>query len=134
MPNDIAVSARGIEPTQAYLRGVRDLTTARRLASRMRFAVLMVHRYLMGLSRDHPPVGQVGVLPVRSGRLKNSLHPTVERRGNSVVGVEGTNLEYAPYVEALRRFLVRTARDMRKPVNDLFAGSIRRRIQRGAHG
>jgi hypothetical protein len=37
--------------------------------------------------------------PVDTGRLRGSITHRVEQEENAVVGVVGTNVEYAPYVE-----------------------------------
>jgi len=37
--------------------------------------------------------------PVDTGRLRSSISWRLERVGGTVVGVVGTNVEYAPYVE-----------------------------------
>lgn len=78
----------------------------------------LVHRYLMGLSRDTPPVGEQGVLPVITGRLKNSFFWGSGRQGGDTVGFVRSNLGYGPPVEQRRGFLSRTIKDTEKPVND----------------
>ncbi|MGK2948989.1 MAG: HK97-gp10 family putative phage morphogenesis protein [Acidimicrobiales bacterium] len=37
--------------------------------------------------------------PVDTGRLRSSVTHAVEKRGREIVGVVGTNVVYAPYVE-----------------------------------
>jgi hypothetical protein len=87
----------------------------------LNLAAGLAHRYLMGLSKDRPPVDQSGVLPVITGRLKNSFFWGTRSQGGPV-GFVATNLSYAPAVEKRRGFLGRTVRDTAKPINDLFAG------------
>ena len=104
----------------------------------MTLAVGMVHRYLMSLSRSGSP-GQ-GILPVATGRLKNSFFWKVERKGGGVIGRVASNVVYGPRVEfgfagtdslgrkynqPGRRFLARTVRDQEKPVNSLLAAHVR---------
>jgi len=38
-------------------------------------------------------------VPVDTGRLRASITPTVEMNGDTVEGIVGTNITYAPYVE-----------------------------------
>jgi len=97
------------------------------LSAVMAIAAGNVHRYLMGISKDTPPVGESGVLPVITGRLKNSLFWTVQTAGNDQHGVVFSNIVYGAIVEARRGFMRRATQDMTKPVNDLFANYIGRR-------
>lgn len=55
----------------------------------MQLAVGLIHRYA------------ATVVPVRTGRLKNSLFSNADYGGDSnvMVGIVGTNTEYAPHVE-----------------------------------
>ena len=55
----------------------------------MQLAVGLIHRYA------------VSVVPVRTGRLKNSLFwkADYENGENSLTGVVGTNVKYSPHVE-----------------------------------
>lgn len=39
------------------------------------------------------------IVPVDSGRLKSSITPDVRVKGKTVIGVVGSNKNYAPYVE-----------------------------------
>jgi hypothetical protein len=122
------VIVRGVEETQRALDRVADGVRpgGGELHNVLTLAAGQTHRYLMGLSRDRPPMGMVGVLPVITGRLKNSFFWRVERRGRDLAGVVATNLEYAQPVEARREFLARTVRDMEAPVNALMAQHIGR--------
>ncbi|MDO4271544.1 MAG: HK97 gp10 family phage protein [Candidatus Saccharibacteria bacterium] len=43
--------------------------------------------------------GAKAVCPVDSGTLKGSINSNVEQSGNEIIGVAGTSVEYAPYVE-----------------------------------
>ncbi len=121
------------------LREAQDRLTATQLAvspsgglrSLVTLATGMVHRYLLGLGADHPPIGMTGVLPVQTGRLKNSLFWVVESKGNSLTGRVTSNVAYAPAVEARRGFMARTVRDQRGPVNDLLSARISSQITRG---
>jgi hypothetical protein len=40
------------------------------------------------------------IVHVRTGRLKNSLFPSVQEVGNNLFGMVGTNVYYAPYEHA----------------------------------
>lgn len=47
-------------------------------------------------------------VPVRTGTLRRSITSIVQREGDQVVGVIGTNVRYAPYVElGVRRKVAR---------------------------
>ena len=37
--------------------------------------------------------------PVDTGHLRESIHSDVEWQGNTCIGIVGTNVEYAPYIE-----------------------------------
>lgn len=98
------------------------------LRNSLALAAAMVHRYVIGLGQDHPPLGQVGVLPVVTGRLKNSLFWLADGQ----VGRVTSNIAYGPAVEARRGFMAKAADDMRGPVNDLLAADIDTQITRAS--
>lgn len=133
MPNDVfgegnvmSVSVQGLREAQAELSRVSQAVDPNGgLSSVMALAAGQVHRYLMGLSRDRPGPGQ-GVLPVITGRLKNSIFWEVKRSGGQVTGIIASNVDYGPDVEARRGFMARAARDQEGPVNDLFASYVGR--------
>lgn len=132
MPDDINVSVKGTEAAKARLSAVADsISPQGGLRPALQLATGMVHRYLIGLGRDYPPVGQQGVLPVQTGRLKNSFFWLVESRGNDLVGRVATNLEYAAGVDARRLFMERVVRDQAGPVNDLLGTQINLSINKG---
>jgi hypothetical protein len=97
----------------------------------MRQAVGMAHHHLMSLKRSYPPRGQVGVLPVRTSRLANSMFMRVQVQRDGVTGLVGSNVDYAPSVERRRQFVVRTARAMQRPVADLFQRHVQMVVNRG---
>ena len=99
------------------------------LRNLMSIAAGQVHRYILGLGRDRPPVGETGVLPVITGRLKNSLYWTVQAARDGINGLVVSNVEYGAEVEARREFMKKAARDMEQPVNDLFASYVRSRTR-----
>ena len=132
MPDDISVSVTGISAAKAKLDAVADSVNPQGgLRPALQLATGMVHRYLIGLGQDYPPVGQQGVLPVQSGRLKNSFFGLVESRGNDLVGRVATNLEYAEKVNRRRLFMERVVRDQAGPVNDLLGTQISLSINKG---
>lgn len=117
------VSVKGLIEAQARLQRTYAATDPNggEMRTMLLLASGMVHRYLFSLGKDRPPVGQTGVLPIITGRLKNSFFFGVRGGGNSQVGFVATNLLYAPDVEKRRGFLAKTVKEMAKPVNDLFA-------------
>lgn len=124
--NVMRVSVDDLRQAQQNLQRIDAQTDpSRGLRSVMRLAAAMVHRYLLGLGRDRPPVGTTGVLPVITGRLKNSFFWQVEGRGNDLTGAVVSNVDYGAEVEGRRGFLARTVRDQEQPVNDLFAQYVR---------
>ena len=129
MANDLMVSLLGLSELERQMQQMQAAGKGEKFNALLSLAAGMVHRYLMGLSRERPPLGAKGVLPVISGRLKNSFFFGTTRQGNTLFGFVRTNLVYAADVEARRGFLAKTTKDMEKPVNDLFAayigGSIR---------
>lgn len=118
MPIAGDVTVRGVDDTVDRLIQVDGGLDDRNLQTFLGLAAGQTHRYLMGLSKDTPPVGETGVLPVITGRLKNSFFWGTRRQGGPV-GFVATNLIYAKDVEQRRGFLGRTVRDMVQPINDL---------------
>lgn len=72
------------------------------------------------------------LVPVRTGRLKNSLFwdDDYERRGNTIVGAVGTNVEYAPHVEfgtrrmSSRPYLIPAVEQNINTINSIFSSEI----------
>lgn len=129
--SDVKISIEGMPEAQGKLNNAAAAVSPDGgLNKNMAMATGMVHRYLLSIARDRPPVGQTGVLPVISGRLKNSLYWYVKGAGSSSVGRVTSNVEYGPKVEARRQFLARTVRDMREPVNRLITVNLTRQIER----
>lgn len=62
--------------------------------------------------------------PVDTGRLQGSLTYQVQKDGNEVEGLVGTNVEYAPYVEARTPFLKPAEDENRDRILQLFQGLI----------
>lgn len=118
---ELTVRVSGVGETAARLTQIETGLGDPRMLPVLSAAAGMMHRYLMGISRERPPVGEQGVLPVISGRLKNSFFFGSGRIGGETVGFVRSNLGYGPPVEARRGFLRRTARDMAQPVNDFMS-------------
>ncbi len=129
--NVMTVSIEGLKEAQDKLaNAAAAVSPDGGLNKNMAIATGMVHRYLMSLGRDNPPLEQTGVLPVVSGRLKNSLYWFVKGAGNSSVGRVTSNIAYGPKTETRRLFMARAVRDMREPVNRLIAVNLTRQIER----
>lgn len=62
--------------------------------------------------------------PVDTGRLQGSLTYQVQKDGNEVEGLVGTNVEYAPYVELVKPFLKPAEDENRDRILQLFQGLI----------
>lgn len=62
--------------------------------------------------------------PVDTGRLQGSLTYQVQKDGNEVEGLVGTNVEYAPYVEVRKPFLKLAGDENRDRILQLFQGLI----------
>jgi len=85
----------------------------------------LVHRHLIGLGRDHPPINEQGVLPVWTGRLKNSFFtPPVQGQGNSLFSQVASNIEYGALSNSRHAFMERTVRDTRGPANSLVRSTL----------
>lgn len=128
MPNDVFdMELQGVGDVRRALERIERAARADGdLRSLMGLATGLVHRYMMGISADRPPRGQTGVLPVITGRLKNSFFTEVQRQGaNDVIGLVASNINYGPPVERRRRFVERTTRETEGPVNDLVGAEIR---------
>lgn len=118
MPVDVSVELRGLDRTVKDLERVEKGVGDARLLPVMKAAAGLVHRYLMGLKRDTPRVGETGVLPVIGGRLAGSFDFDSGRRGGETVGIVYTNLDYARPVERRRGFMAKTLRNTERPVRD----------------
>ena len=129
--NVMTASVQGLKEAQDRLTNVANGVSPNGLRGTLLLATGMVHRYLLGLGADHPPVELRGVLPVRTGRLKNSLFFMVEDNGSGLVGRITSNITYGPVVEARRGFMARTVEDMRGPANDLLQAEVYRVVTRG---
>lgn len=81
------IEIRGVRKLRKALKAIeRDISgRGGRMVSAMTKATLLAHRF-----------ASIAV-HVDTGRLKNSLHPEVNERGNDLVGSVSTNLSYAPY-------------------------------------
>lgn len=62
--------------------------------------------------------------PVDTGRLRASIDHEVTEEGGKVVGYVGSNVEYAPYVEAKKGFLEQAVNASRSDILDCFKGLI----------
>ena len=83
----IDIEIRGLKETQANMeRIVRDLRGEPYLSA-MRRATLLVQRSAKQKA------------PVDTGRLRASITPEVRWQGDTAVGVVGSGVKYAPYVE-----------------------------------
>lgn len=116
----MSVKTTGMKEALARLDRAKAGTAGNGLAPAIQLATGQTHRYLLSLSASGTPPTTPGVLPVVSGRLKNSFFWTA--RGT--VGLVGSNIAYGPAVEARRGFLSRTVRDMEKPINGLVAAHV----------
>lgn len=85
----------------------------------------LVHRHLIGLGRDHPPTDQQGVLPVWTGRLKNSFFtPPVEGQGNSLFSRVVSNIAYGAISNSRHAFMEATVDGTRAQVNSLVRSTL----------
>lgn len=117
----MTVKRIGMKEALARLDRAKAGTEGSGLARIVALVTGQTHRYLMSLSASGTPPGQRGILPVVSGRLKNSFF--WESKG-PVGLVSSGNIIYGPGVEARRGFIDRTERDMRRPINNLVAAEI----------
>lgn len=62
--------------------------------------------------------------PVRTGRLRASIDHDVEEENGTVCGYVGSNVEYAPYVEAKKGFLEAAMNLNSSAILDCFKGLI----------
>jgi len=81
---DVQVDDRELK---AYIARIQDDLTGGPMVDAMKQAALLVTRTARELA------------PVDTGRLRASILPDVAVKGNEVVGVVGSNVEYAPYME-----------------------------------
>ncbi len=98
------------------------------LPDRVRNVSRKAMQLALGLIHRHAAT----IVPVRTGRLKNSLFwdPEYERHGNTIVGAVGTNVAYAPHVEFGTRFmdaqpyLIPAVTQNASAINSIFASEI----------
>lgn len=129
--NVMGASITGLKEAQDRLTAVAAGVSPNGLRPTLTLATGMVHRYLLNLGADHPPTYEGGVLPVWSGRLKNSLFWLVENQGSSLVGRVTSNLVYGPVSEGRHGFMQKTVWDMRGPVQELLSAEVSRVVTRG---
>ena len=77
----------GVDETIDYLRGVSEEITGPSLIEGMRQATAMVTR-----------AAQINA-PVDTNRLRSSIKPSIRRTKTTVLGVVGSNVKYAPFME-----------------------------------
>ena len=78
---------RGLQELQAKIDQIVTDLHGRPMLDAMRRATMLVVTDAKKLS------------PVDTGRLRSSITPEIRARGNDVLGVAGSNVLYAPYVE-----------------------------------
>jgi hypothetical protein len=128
--NVMTVSIEGLKEAQADLDRIAAGISGNGLKAKLSLATGMVHRYLIGLGRVDYEIGQPGVLPVKSGRLKNSMFWQVTGGGNNLLGRVTSNVAYAAKKEDMYGFMAKTVKDQEGPVNDLLSAEISRLITR----
>lgn len=126
----MTVSVQGLREAQANLERINAELNPNGMRSTLNLAAGMVHRYLMGLGQDTPPIQQRGVLPVITGRLKNSFFWGVRVQAGEAVGFVQSNIAYGPRVNDRRQFVERTVKDMEQPVLDLVGARVEQVISR----
>lgn len=74
---------------------------AAEMQQRVVAATALTHREMVAkVSKPGPPASLPGEPPhVDTGRLRQSLQPSVVREGNTIRGSVSTNVEYAPHLE-----------------------------------
>jgi len=87
MPITVDIEVKGLIEVQKKLEQVLTDLHGAPMIEAMRDATLLVTRDAKILA------------PVDTGRLRASITPDVTQRGNDVVGIVGSNVVYAPYME-----------------------------------
>lgn len=103
---------------------------AQLMEQRTAAATAVVHREMVKkISKPGPPRSAPGNPPhVDTGRLRQSLQPSVVRTGNTIRGTVSTNLEYAPHLEygtsrmQPRPFMRSTIAEQAEPVKAIMRG------------
>jgi len=104
------MSVEGLKELQRQLTETLPDQTGNALENAMRRAEGAVHRHA------------AGIVPVDTGRLKNSIFwDDPYWGGNTIFGEVGTNVEYAPDVEADQPYLLPALRNEERTINDIFA-------------
>lgn len=81
------ITVTGLKEAQAKLHQISTEMHGRPMVQAMEQATLLVTRSAKILS------------PVDTGRLRASITPEVRPQDNNIIGVVGSNVEYAPYQE-----------------------------------
>lgn len=89
IPNNLDIKAeiKGLKEAQRKAEQVLRDMHGQPMVTAMRRATLIVQRDAMKNA------------PVDTGRLKSSITPDIQTRGIEVIGVVGSNVEYAPFQE-----------------------------------
>lgn len=85
--DDISIEIQGLKETQAALEKATAALTGPPMLAGMRRATLLVQASAKRKA------------PVDTGRLRASITPEVQTRADGVVGIVGSNVKYAPFVE-----------------------------------
>jgi hypothetical protein len=83
----VNVTVQGLKETQQYFVNLLENLSGPQMVTGMRDAAMVVYS------------ASVKEAPADTGKLRASLVPEVKDEGNTVVGVVGSNLLYAPWVE-----------------------------------
>lgn len=85
--DELSLEIQGLKETQAALEKATAALTGPPMLAGMRRATLLVQ----GAAKRKAPVD--------TGRLRASITPEVQTRADGVVGIVGSNVKYAPFVE-----------------------------------
>ena len=85
--DELSLEIQGLKETQAALEKATAALTGPPMVAGMRRATLLVQ----GAAKRKAPVD--------TGRLRASITPEVQTRADGVVGIVGSNVKYAPFVE-----------------------------------
>lgn len=85
--DELSLEIQGLKETQAALEKATAALTGPPMLAGMRRATLLVQ----GAAKCKAPVD--------TGRLRASITPEVQTRADGVVGIVGSNVKYAPFVE-----------------------------------
>ena len=115
------IKIENLAQTQQYFMQLAGAISGHSLETRVAKATLRAHLYA------------TKIVHVDTGRLKNSLYPRIQARGNTAYGIVGTNVAYAFYEHergGKHAFFERTVKEEGPVIVQQFNDDVAREVKR----